>query len=74
MMNKIKTNPALAAAFYFVLTWIGYPIAALLSSYIRGISFTAAATRPYMIVCFVVASIIAAFQMYNKVKNSTTNR
>ena len=67
---KIKTNPALAAAFYFILTWTGFPIAGLAVSHLRHISFAAAAFTPYMISIFAFGSIISAVQMYFRTKNS----
>ena len=69
MMNKIKTNPTFAATFYFILTWIGFPVAALATSQLRNITFAAAASRPYLITIFALGSIISAFQMYFKTKN-----
>ena len=68
MMSKIKTNPALAAAFYFILTWAAFPVAALLRSYIKGITFTEAASAPYMITIFAAGSVISAIRMYYKTK------
>ena len=68
MMNKIKTNPALAAAFYFILTWAAFPVAALLRSYINGITFTEAAFTPYMITIFTAGAVISATRMYFKAK------
>lgn len=70
MKNMIENNPAFAAAFYFVLTWAGFPIAALISSQVRGISFEVAASTPYILFTFVFGSIIAAFQMYVRTKRS----
>ncbi len=72
MMNKIKNNPTYMAMFYFFLTWAGFPLAALVRSSIRGISFTEAAFTPYMIGLFATGSIIAAIQMYTKTKNTCT--
>ena len=69
MMNKIKTSPAFAAAFYFILTWVAFPVTALIASHVKGITFAAAAFTPYMIGTFSVCSIIAAVQMYSKTKN-----
>ena len=69
-MNIIKKSPTFAAAFYFILTWIGFPIAALLSSQLKGITFAEACARPYLITMFALGSVIAAFQMYNKTKNT----
>ncbi len=69
-MNIIKKSPTFAAAFYFILTWIGFPIAALLSSQLKGITFAEACARPYLIATFALGSVIAAFQMYNKTKNT----
>ena len=69
MINKIKTNPAFAAAFYFILTWVGFPVAALAISLLRGITFAAAASTPYLLVIFPLGSIISAIQMYFKTKN-----
>ena len=69
MMNKIKTNPTLAATFYFILTWIGFPVAALAVSLLRDTTFAAAASRPYLITIFTTGSIISAFRMYFKAKN-----
>ena len=68
MMNKMKTNPALAAAFYFILTWAGFPVAALLRSLIKGTTFTAAASTPYLITIFAAGSVISAIRMYYKTK------
>ena len=70
MKKLLKNSPVFAAAFYFVLTWAGFPIAAFASSYLKGITFAEAATRPYLITTFVLGSIVAAAQMYNKTKNS----
>ena len=72
MKNMIKKNPAFAAAFYFILTWAGFPVAAFASSQLKGITFAQAASTPYMIATFALGSIIAAVQMYNKTKNSVT--
>ena len=69
-MNIIKKSPAFAAAFYFILTWIGFPIAALLSSQLKGITFAEACARPYLIAMFAFGSVIAAFQMYRMTKDS----
>ena len=69
MMNKIKNNPTYAAIFYFILTWAGFPLAALIRSLLRGISFGEAACSPYMIVLFAAGSVISAMQMYNRVKS-----
>ena len=69
-MNKIKNNPVYAAVFYFLLTWAGFPLAALIRSNLRGISFGEAAFSPYMIALFATGSVIAAIQMYNKAKYS----
>ena len=63
MLRCIHTN-------YFILTWIGFPIAALLSSQLKGITFAEACARPYLIAMFALGSVIAAFQMYNKTKNT----
>ena len=70
MMNKIKNNPTYAAVFYFLLTWAGFPLTALVRSSLRGISFSEAAFSPYMIAIFATSSIIAAIQMYNRAKYS----
>ena len=70
MMNKIKNNPKYAAVFYFLLTWAGFPLAALLRSVLRDISFTEAAFTPYLISTFAIGSIIAASQMYWKTKST----
>ena len=70
MMNMIKKSPTFAAAFYFILTWVAFPIAAFVSSQLKGITFAEACARPYLITTFALGSIIAAFQMYNKTKNS----
>jgi len=70
MMNKIKTNPTLAAAFYFVLTWMGFPLAAFVNSQLRGISFAEAACRPYILATFILGSTVAAVSMYFKTKDS----
>ena len=70
MMNMIKKNPAFAAAFYFILTWIGFPIAAFVISHLKGITFAAAASTPYLIAVFAFGSITSAFQMYNRTKHS----
>ena len=69
-MNILKKSPAFAAAFYFILTWAAFPVAALISSHVKGITFAAACCRPYMITTFALGSIIAAFSMYNKTKNN----
>ena len=69
MMNKIKNNPTYAAVFYFLLTWAGFPLAALVRSSLRGISFGEAAFSPYMIAIFAAGSVISAMQMYNRVKS-----
>ena len=69
MMSKIKSNPALAAALCFILTWAAFPVAGLIASHLKGITFAAAVCTPYMIGSFSVCSIIAAVQMYNKMKN-----
>ncbi len=71
MMNKIRTNPKFAAAFYFVLTWIGFPIAALVISYVKGITFGAVAATPYLIITFALGSVVAAFQGYSRAKELT---
>ena len=70
MMNRIKTNPALAAAFYFILTWAAFPVAGLIASHVKGITFAAAVCTPYIIGSFTLGSIIAAVRMYSKTKNS----
>lgn len=70
MMNKINSNPKYAAIFYFLLTWAGFPLAALIRSAIRDITFAEAACTPYMIGIFAVGSIISASQMYWKTKNA----
>ena len=70
MINKIKTNPAFAAAFYFIITWAAFPVAALLASYLKGITFAAAASSPYIVGVFLLGSFISAFRMYDKTKNS----
>ena len=70
IMNIIKKSPAFAAAFYFILTWIGFPIAAFISGHLKGITFAEACARPYLITMFALGSVIAAFQMYNKTKNT----
>ena len=69
-MNMIKKSPTFAAAFYFILTWVAFPVAAFISSQIKGITFAAACSRPYLIATFAIGSIIAAFQMYNKTKHN----
>ena len=70
MMNMIKKNPTVAAVFYFILTWAGFPIAALLGSYLKGITFAAACCTPYLIATFALGSVVAAVQMYFATKNS----
>ena len=70
MMKKINSTPTYAAIFYFLLTWAGFPLAALCRSALRGISFGEAAFSPYMITLFATGSIIAAIQMYNRAKYS----
>ena len=70
MMNRIKTNPALAAALYFILTWAAVPVAGLIASHVKGITFAAAVCTPYIIGSFTLGSIIAAVRMYSKTKNS----
>ncbi len=70
MKNMIENNPVFAAAFYFILTWAGFPIAALISSQVRGISFEVAASTPYILFTFVFGSIVAASQMYIRAKKS----
>lgn len=70
MMDKIKNNPKYTAIFYFLLTWAGFPLAALVRSAIRDITFAEAAFTPYMIGIFATGSIIAAVQMYWKTKNA----
>ena len=70
MINKIKTNPTFAAAFYFVLTWVGFPLAAFVCSQVRGISFAAAACRPYLLATFVMGSMAAAVSTYFRTKES----
>ena len=69
MMNSIKKNPALVAAFYFILTWVAFPVTALIVSHRKGITFAEAAFTPYMIGIFAFGSIIAAVQLYVKTKN-----
>ncbi len=70
MMNKIKTNPTFAAAFYFVLTWVGFPLAAFVSSQVRGITFAAAACRPYLLATFILGSLAAAVSMFFRTRES----
>ena len=70
MINTIKKNPVFASAFYFILTWAGFPIAALISSHVKGISFAAACSSQYMIFIFVFGSIVAAVQTYIRVKEA----
>ena len=70
MMNKIKNNPTYAAVFYFLLTWAGFPLAVLVRSSLRGISFGEAACSPYLIAVFAAGSIISAMQMYSRAKFS----
>ena len=70
MMKKINSNPTYAAIFYFLLTWAGFPLAALVRSSLRGISFGEAAFSPYMIAIFAAGSVISAMQMYNRAKFS----
>ena len=68
MMNMIKRNPVAAAVFYFVLTWVCFPLTALLVSQLRDISFIEAVSRPYLIAVFAAGSVISAVQMFNKTK------
>ena len=70
MMNKIKTNPTLAAALNFVLAWMGFPLVAFINSQARGISFAEAACRPYVLAIFVMGSIAAAVSTYFKTKET----
>ena len=68
MMNMIKRNPAVAAVFYFILTWAGFPLTALAISQLRGISFAEAVCLPHVILIFSVGSVISAIQMFYKTK------
>ena len=72
-MNKIKITPILAAVMFFILSWTGYPAAALLFSWLNGITFAAAAAMPYMIGFFSLASIFLGYWMYNITKKSAMN-
>ena len=69
MMNMIKRNPVVAAVFYFVLTWVCFPLTALLISQLRGISFIEAVNLPHLIMIFSAGSVISAVQMLRKAKN-----
>ena len=66
MINKIKNNPTLAAICFFLLTWATFPLVALVRSLIRGVSFAEAATHPYVIMLFVVGSLVEAFTIFRK--------
>ena len=68
-MSKINTNPAVAAIFYFVMTWAGYPLAAMIRSLVKGISFTEAAMTPEVYLVYAAVAIITSVQMYLKVEN-----
>ena len=68
-MSKINTNPAVAAIFYFVMTWAGYPLAAMIRSLVKGISFTEAAMTPEVYLVYAALAIITSVQMYLKVEN-----
>ena len=70
MINKIRTNPAFAAAFYFIITWAAFPVTAWLVSLRKGITFAAAASSPYIVGIFLLGSMISAYRMYYKTKNS----
>ena len=69
-MKNILKIPAFAAVFYFILTWIGFPVAAYIISHVRGITFAAAATMPYLLWTFALGSIVSAVAVYTKTKNS----
>ena len=69
MMNMIKRNPVVAAVFYFVLTWVCFPLTALLISQLRGITFIEAVNLPSVIYIFSAGSVISAVQMFRKTKN-----
>ena len=71
MKNLFKKSLAFAAAFYFILTWIGFPIAALIMSQVRGMTFGAACATPYLIATFGLGSLAAAFSGYSKAKNAS---
>ena len=68
-MSKINTNPVTAAIFYFVMTWAGYPLAAMIRSLVKGISFTEAAMTPEVYLVYAAVAIITSVQMYLKVEN-----
>ena len=68
-MSKINTNPVAAAIFYFVMTWAGYPLAAMIRSLVKGISFTEAAMTPEVYLVYAALAIITSVQMYLKVEN-----
>ena len=68
-MSNIKNNPFLSAIITFAATWAAFPVAALLSSAVRGISFAEAACAPSMIIAFAAGSIVGAVSMYLKKNN-----
>ena len=66
MRNAIKRNPALAAAVNFILTWMAFPVAALLYSHLHDTTFAEAAGRPYLITVFALGSVVGAVSTYRK--------
>ncbi len=70
MMDKIRTNPIIAAIFSFIFTWAGFPAAAFIAGSLRGISFAEAAGRPYTLAIFAAGSVIAAVTMYHRTRES----
>ena len=70
LMNNVRTNPTFAAIFYFVLTWVGFPLAAFVSSQVHGVSLATAAGSLYLISTFALGSLAAAVSAFFSTRDS----